>query len=420
MHILKKKTFVRLLCAALAVCLLFSLVGCKKEESKGSLDNEGFGTTDITARESYAVEVASPGDENMSLVIARCGDTELTNELFSVYFWMEFYNFVNYVTSYGVSTSVFGLSTDLPLDQQESIAPIDENDENSAAMTWEQYFIDAALQSYTRYQTLALAAQADGYELDEETRSAIDGLPESLESEAQSAGYASADAYIQASFGDGATLADYQAYLTTYYTAYGYVESLKDTGLSEAELGDYFDQNIDLIHEDYQSGIERKNDVTIRHILLAPEVEDGASEATDEAWAAAKTEAERVYALWQDNPTEEYFAELAAEYSADGNAEDGGIYENVYPGQMVATFNDWCFDSARVSGDTGIVETQFGYHIIYFVETTDSKSWMEVAETAYGTELSEANAAKFTVSVNYRNIRIFDLVSASAVKEAEA
>ena len=37
---------------------------------------------------------------------------------------------------------------------------------------------------------------------------------------------------------------------------------------------------------------------------------------------------------------------------------------------MVATFNDWCFDSARKPGDTGIVETNYGYHVMYFVGTT--------------------------------------------------
>ena len=34
---------------------------------------------------------------------------------------------------------------------------------------------------------------------------------------------------------------------------------------------------------------------------------------------------------------------------------------------MVSAFNDWCFDSARKAGDTGIVETEYGYHVMYFV-----------------------------------------------------
>ena len=34
---------------------------------------------------------------------------------------------------------------------------------------------------------------------------------------------------------------------------------------------------------------------------------------------------------------------------------------------MVTNFNDWCFDASRKTGDTDIVETNFGYHIMYFV-----------------------------------------------------
>ena len=43
------------------------------------------------------------------------------------------------------------------------------------------------------------------------------------------------------------------------------------------------------------------------------------------------------------------------------------MYEKVYKGQMVTNFNDWCFDASRKTGDTDIVETNFGYHIMYFV-----------------------------------------------------
>jgi len=38
---------------------------------------------------------------------------------------------------------------------------------------------------------------------------------------------------------------------------------------------------------------------------------------------------------------------------------------------MVVPFQDWCFDAARKTGDTGIVETQYGYHVMYFVGDSD-------------------------------------------------
>ena len=34
---------------------------------------------------------------------------------------------------------------------------------------------------------------------------------------------------------------------------------------------------------------------------------------------------------------------------------------------MVTNFNDWCFDEVRKPGDTGIVESTYGYHVMYYV-----------------------------------------------------
>ncbi len=100
----------------------------------------------------------------------------------------------------------------------------------------------------------------------------------------------------------------------------------------------------------------------VRHILIS------ASDTTDEAaMAEAKTTAEGILEDYlAGEQTEEAFAELAKEHSAD-NAEEGGLYEDITPGSMVESFDAWCYDEARQIGDTGIVETEFGYHIMYFV-----------------------------------------------------
>jgi hypothetical protein len=39
---------------------------------------------------------------------------------------------------------------------------------------------------------------------------------------------------------------------------------------------------------------------------------------------------------------------------------------------MVAPFEDWCYDESRKAGDYGIVETDFGYHIMFFVGDSDT------------------------------------------------
>ena len=112
--------------------------------------------------------------------------------------------------------------------------------------------------------------------------------------------------------------------------------------------------------------------VNVRHMLAGFEggtTENGTTTYSDEEKAAAKEKAESWLNEWESGEaTEESFAELAKENSTDtGSKDNGGLYEDVYPGQMVSAFNNWCFDENRKPGDTGIVETSYGYHVMYFV-----------------------------------------------------
>ena len=113
--------------------------------------------------------------------------------------------------------------------------------------------------------------------------------------------------------------------------------------------------------------------VNVRHILVKFEggTTDSATGTTtysDEEKNAAKEKAEEILDEWMSgDATEDSFAALANEKSDDGDGTTGGLYENVYPGQMVSSFNDWCFDASRQSGNTGIIESEYGYHVMYFV-----------------------------------------------------
>ena len=146
----------------------------------------------------------------------------------------------------------------------------------------------------------------------------------------------------------------------------------------------------------------------VRHILIA--VED----STDEA---AKAEAEKKAQDILDQylagaQTEEAFAELAKANSAD-NAEAGGLYEDIAPGSMVDTFDAWCYDESRQVGDTGIVETQYGYHIMFFsgygetyqnslvddaMRTRDYSAWRE-SVTGDVTYTITENAKRYMIEI---------------------
>ena len=110
----------------------------------------------------------------------------------------------------------------------------------------------------------------------------------------------------------------------------------------------------------------------VRHLLVSFEGgttdKNGNKTYSDTEKAAAKTKAEKFLEEWKKgDKTEDSFAELAKKNSTDtGSKENGGLYEDVYPGQMVEAFEDWCYDEARKPGDTGIVETTYGYHVMFF------------------------------------------------------
>lgn len=113
--------------------------------------------------------------------------------------------------------------------------------------------------------------------------------------------------------------------------------------------------------------------IDIRHILVPlgtgtiAEGEEGYEDEQAQLKADARAKAEELLAQWQSGEaTEESFAALAMKESTDGSKYDGGLYTEVYEGQMVTEFNDWCFDPSRQSGDTGVVDTQYGSHVMYF------------------------------------------------------
>ncbi len=135
--------------------------------------------------------------------------------------------------------------------------------------------------------------------------------------------------------------------------------------------------------------------VNVRHILLTQ-----ASAGSD---SKAKKLAEKLLAEFEaGDKSEEAFGLLALEYSDDtGSYYNGGLYENVGEGDMVTAFNDWCFDPSRKEGDTGIVETDYGYHVMLFCGE-GQKVWESLASYALinekMAELMEENSPLYPVT----------------------
>lgn len=127
--------------------------------------------------------------------------------------------------------------------------------------------------------------------------------------------------------------------------------------------------------------------VDVRHILIQfPSTTDSSGntvEATDAQKQACNEKAQSVYNEYLANPTEENFAALAETYSEDtGSNTNGGLYEDVANGDMTTAFNDWIFDAVRKPGDTGIIESTYGYHVMYYVGNDNDEAWVASVKTA--------------------------------------
>lgn len=147
----------------------------------------------------------------------------------------------------------------------------------------------------------------------------------------------------------------------------------------------YIDENAKYIYivlKTSKASVEENETYTVRHILVAPESGSNSSsstsektEYTDEQWAAAKKKADSILAKFNKTDKSEYeFAKLAEQYSTDSastssgsNDSFGGLYESVTLGQMVPDFEKWSIDDSRKYGDTGIVKSDYGYHIMFFI-----------------------------------------------------
>ena len=361
---------------------------------------------DVTCKGSYTAEdeaVVSAREK----VVATAGEYELTLGQLQVYYWMEFRNFMS---QYGTYASYFGLDVSQPLDTQ-MCSGLEE------ARTWQQFFLEGALNSWNNYRAMAAEADANGFELTEQQRAAIDNAAAELEEAAAANGFESGIAMLHSSLGAGAELEDYVYFMELYYKANGYYAQIaQGFEPTDEQLDDYFEEHA----EGYAaSGITKDTKlVNVRHILVYPEGADGTNLATqefsEEAWAASEKKAQEILDQFlAGDKTEESFAALANEYSEDpGSNTNGGLYENVSEGEMVAAFNDWCFDAARQVGDTGIVKTNYGYHVMYF--SGSQTTWQKYARNDYMVENATAAAkeiaAKLPMTVQYSDILLANSV----------
>ena len=289
-------------------------------------------------------------------IVAEYKEHTLTNQTFMYYYWAQFYQLYS---QYGSSLTYLGLDLNQPFEDQQF---------GGEDRTWADFFSEYAMQQWSNDMAILDAAKADAFTLSADQQTALQKTLDDLESNAKSAGYDSGEDYLKNSFDLSSDIASYTSYITDSFTVSAYVNAKYDGFLAEGKVdaGTYTD-----VHY-----------INIRHILIQ------FADSTDASKAAAKTEAEVLYQSFKKNPTKDNFSALAKEHSDDGSAADGGLIEDVYPGQMVENFENWCFAQGRKENDHGLIETEYGWHLMFFdgfgeVYQTAAEAYAEAQYTAW-------------------------------------
>ena len=357
---------------------------------------------DVTCQGSYTAEGGAL-NAVADTCVASVNGIALTNSQLQIYYWME-------VAAYRAAEHEVAPDFDQPLDTQ--LCDLDET-----AVTWQQYFLQRALNTWHSLQALSIRGQEVPLELEEayqpsETnheknledtmpalaylygyynkyftpnemhQAYLDSLPDMLEALAVGNGFADLNAQVQDMAGTGTDSEDLIAYATLYNWDYMYYTQLTyDMELTAEEVEAYFAENEAAYAE---AGItwDSGKYVDFRHVLLIPEgavvAEDGTVTASEEAWEDCLLRAQVMKnEYWKRK--ESRIAELANKESADvGSALNGGLYSGVHKGQMTEALDTWLFAEERKAGDREIIKTDCGYSFVYFSSSEDI--WYAEAE----------------------------------------
>ncbi len=334
----------------------------------------------------------------MDKTVATLGEHKLSNRMLQLYYWQTVR-----------SSSYVDVDTSKPLDTQIQ--------DPATGLTWQQFFLQKALEQWKQDMILADHAKAANYEMPADYAKQFETLEADLLQQAVANGYTSVDAMIQDSMGPAADFDTYYDFMWYYYYGALYLaEYMEALEISQAELEQFFTENEEALKNDYAIEITKDSGylIDVRHILVEIEGtgkdENGKTVITDADWEACRQAAQKLLdEFLAGEQTEDAFGALASKNSADsGSASKGGLYEYVYPGQMVKEFDAWCFDTARKSGDTGLVKSEYGYHVMYYVY--GDEGWVRICTDGARSEkvqqLTDGWLLEQTLEADYRSIVI--------------
>lgn len=378
---MKRSLRAGLLCAALL------LSGCSRTLPEETLSPSAATVSPDEDPLSVACLSSYTGTGNMDAVIARLGETELTNAELQIWYGAE-------VAQYRQENPECAPDFSRPLDVQP--CPFEE-DINS----WQHYFLNAALNRWHTAHGLIRHSR----EVPLPTEEAYKGKAE---------------------------LEEYMGQMPATRLLYGYdplyrPNSLHQRFLDELEqkltgprldmaralnYGYMYFTTLTYDLETQAPAPEPSGEprVSFRHILLCPE-EEGEN---------CIQKASDLLNTWQTGKRadESTFAQLASQHSRDSaSAKNGGLYTNLRREQLPEPISQWCFANNRQEGDTVLIPLGDNVHLLYFIASeTTAEARQALCRQAQQNLLDQIREA-YPIQVDYSSIVLEKEVASPSVSD---
>jgi len=289
------------------------------------------------------------------------GDRSFSAAEMNYHYASQYYYFAN---QYGSYASIFGLDT------SGGIQGLDKQDCPMGEGSWRDYFLSAAETQLGQMTALLEYARDNGVSLDEDELAEIDESFVGLDDYVKLMGYANANKYFTASYGEGV---DKKLVREAYVNS-----ALADKAM--AALTDSFQYTGEELKEKYDSYNGDRDTYDYDYYYVAAETvettaEDGttSSAATDETRAAAKAKADEIAAKYSESEGEDYTARLNGAIAAV--VPEASAYEQTsVNGGSLGDYKDWVMNASRAAGDITVIEnnTGAGYYIVVFLAHSDN------------------------------------------------
>lgn len=214
-----------------------------------------------------------------------------------------------------------------------------------------QMLADNALTMAKQYRVLIQAAATNGSQASEEALSSSDADVDNLLAEYNNDEAAFFEAYRMT-----------PDELREMYHQFDLINQYQEDVLADVEVSQ---EEIEEAYEANKAAYEEQ--VTVRHVLIS-----SSASMSEEDQAAAKAKAEDILAQLEGGAE---IGALAAEYSEDPGSKDNNGEYTFGRGQMVEPFEEWSFSAQP--GDHGIVQTDYGYHVMEMVGPADQEIFKE-------------------------------------------